>query len=162
MISLAKFTDSGVQVSGFKSHLSCVILGTLLKPSVPHFAQLENGDTNNIYLMELWGLSELVCARWLEQTGTKQNFDYYYYFWGSGREPPWGNASWGGFRGSSMKRVREWALGRGKSFWDKKEHSTFERLRAERAHVESMPSGQRLRWGSRGQRSDYVEIWGEF
>lgn len=51
--SMVKFTDSGAKLSGFKSQLRCVILGTLLKLSVPYFLHLENGDNNNIYFMEL-------------------------------------------------------------------------------------------------------------
>ena len=65
---MVKFTDSGAKLSGFKSQLRCVmILGTLLKLSVPYFLHLENGDNNNIYFMELWGLNELIYAKWLEQ-----------------------------------------------------------------------------------------------
>lgn len=128
---------------------------------LPQFLHLENGDNDDIYFLELlWGLSKLIYVRYLEQRPAQSKPLAHYYYGGSGREPHRGNPTWRWLERSSMKEIRKWAPGRGKSFCDKKELSTFEKQKEERARLEDAKWPEALRWGSRGgQTSYYIEMW---
>lgn len=70
--SVFKSSDSEAKMPQFESWLSvfsnCVTLGKSLSISVLQFSHLENGENNNIYLVEwLWGLHKWTYVKLLEQ-----------------------------------------------------------------------------------------------